>query len=346
MTEPTPLPAPPLAVTMGEPAGIGGDITLTAYARRSGAASGARRLPPFFVIDSPERLEALAARLGVPVAVREIAAPEEALAVFPDALPVLRQDVPAAVEPGQPDPANGPAVVAAIERAVTLTTEGRAGGVVTNPINKAVLKQAGFRHPGHTEFLGELAGGATPVMMLACPGLRVVPVTVHLSLREAVDSLRRETIVEIGRLTADGLRRNFAIARPRLAVAALNPHAGEGGVMGREEIDIIAPAVADLRALGIDAFGPAPADTLFHEAARTRYDAALCMTHDHALIPLKTIDFAGGVNVTLGLPFVRTSPDHGTAFDIAGTGAADDTSLCAALRMAGEMAALRRETPA
>lgn len=336
----------PLALTMGEPAGIGGDITLTAYARRGRTDAGDRRLPPFFVIDQPERLEALAARLGVPVPMREIAAPEEAPAVFAEALPVLRQDLAAPVEPGRADPANGPAVVAAIERAVALTRDGRAGGIVTNPINKAVLKQAGFRHPGHTEFLGELAGGATPVMMLACPGLRVVPVTVHLSLREAVESLRRETIVEIGRLTAEGLRQNFAIATPRLAVAALNPHAGEGGVMGREEIEIIAPAVADLKALGIDAFGPAPADTLFHESARTRYDAALCMTHDHALIPLKTIDFAGGVNVTLGLPFVRTSPDHGTAFDIAGTGTADDTSLCAALRMAGEMAALRRKSPA
>lgn len=250
------------------------------------------------------------------------------------------------MEPGRPDPANGPSVISAIERAVTLAQEGRAGGVVTNPINKAVLKQAGFRHPGHTEFLAELAGGATPVMMLACPGLRVVPVTVHLSLRDAVDALRRETIVELGRLTAEGLRDNFGIARPRLAVAALNPHAGEGGVMGREEIDIIAPAVEDLRALGIDASGPAPVDTLFHEHARTRYDAALCMTHDHALIPLKTIDFAGGVNVTLGLPFVRTSPDHGTAFGIAGTGTADETSLCAALRTAAEMAALRRKTPA
>lgn len=178
-------------------------------------------------------------------------------------------------------------------------------------------------------------------MMLACPGLRVVPVTVHLSLREAVNTLRRETIVELGRLTAEGLRQNFAIREPRLAVAALNPHAGEGGAMGHEEIDIIAPAVADLQTLGIDVFGPAPVDTLFHESARAQYDAVLCMTHDHALIPLKTIDFAGGVNVTLGLPFVRTSPDHGTAFDIAGTGRADDASLCAALRMAGEMAALR-----
>lgn len=334
-----------LAVTMGEPAGIGGDITLTAYARRGGgegrAADDPRALPPFFVIDSPERLDALAARLKVPVTVAEITDPTEADAVFPRALPVLRQDLAVPVEPGQPDPANGAAVLSAIERAVRLTQAGRAAGVVTNPINKAVLKQAGFRHPGHTEFLAELAGGVTPVMMLACPGLRVVPVTIHVSLRDAVESLRTETIIEVGRLTAAGLRDNFGIERPRLAVAALNPHAGEGGVMGREELDIIAPAVTALKADGLDVFGPAPADTLFHAVARTHYDAALCMTHDHALIPLKTIDFAGGVNVTLGLPFVRTSPDHGTAFDIAGTGTADDSSFTAALRMAGEMAAAR-----
>lgn len=330
---------PPLALTMGEPAGIGGDITLKAWGRRAGAG-----LPPFFVIDDADRLRALAARLGLTVPVCPIAAPEEAVEAFAHGLPVLPLALPAAVEPGRPDAANAPAVLEAIARAVRLTTEGRAGAIVTNPINKAVLKAAGFAHPGHTEFLAELAGGVTPVMMLACPGLRVVPVTIHVSLREAVASLRTETIVEIGRLTAAGLRDNFAIARPRLAVAALNPHAGEGGVMGREEIDIIAPAVAALQAEGIDAFGPAPTDTLFHAAARARYDSALCMTHDHALIPLKTIDFAGGVNVTLGLPFVRTSPDHGTAFDIAGTGTADDTSLVAALRMAGEMAAARRST--
>jgi 4-hydroxythreonine-4-phosphate dehydrogenase len=328
---------------MGEPAGVGGDITLDAYAHRQDDGNDGA-LPPFFVIDCPDRLSALAARLGLSVTIREIASPEDACAVFPEALPVLRQDLPVPVPPGRADPANGSAVLASIERAVALARAGRAGGVVTNPINKAVLKAAGFPHPGHTEFLGELAGGATPVMMLACPGLRVVPVTIHLSLRDAVDALRREDIVTLGRLTAEGLRENFGIDRPRLAVAALNPHAGENGVMGREEIDIIAPAVADLRALGIDASGPAPTDTLFHEAARARYDAALCMTHDHALIPLKTIDFSGGVNITLGLPFIRTSPDHGTAFDIAGTGKADATSLRAALRMASEMAALRRKT--
>ncbi len=336
--------APPLAVTMGEPAGIGGDITLAAFAGQTSGQLPA--LPPFFVIDDAARLRALAQRLGLVVTVTEIAAPEEAVAVFPHALPVLPQPLAAAVEPGRPDPANAAAVLAAIERAVGLTRAGRAGGVVTNPINKAVLKAAGFRHPGHTEFLAELAGGVTPVMMLACPQLRVVPVTIHLSLREAVASLRTETIVELGRLTAAGLRDSFGIARPRLAVAALNPHAGEGGVMGREEIDIIAPAVAQLQADGIDAFGPTPTDTLFHPAARARFDAALCMTHDHALIPLKTIDFAGGVNVTLGLPFVRTSPDHGTAFDIAGSGAADCTSLVAALRMAADMAEARRRSAA
>lgn len=341
---PTPLP---LAVTMGEPAGVGGDITLKAFMQRTGAgAADSAPLPPFFLIDDPERLAALARRLGLSVDVQEIASPADAAAVFPRALPVLRHALPVAVEPGCPDPTNGSAVVSAIERAVSLTRDGHASGIVTNPINKAVLKQAGFRHPGHTEFLGELAGGATPVMMLACPGLRVVPVTIHLSVREAVDTLRTETIVELGRLTAAGLRDTLAIPAPRLAVAALNPHAGENGVMGREEIDIIAPAIETLRGEGIDCFGPAPTDTLFHPAARARYDAVLCMLHDHALIPLKTIDFAGGVNVTLGLPFIRTSPDHGTAFDIAGTGHADATSFIAALRMAGDMAALRERHPA
>ncbi|HEX7969710.1 MAG TPA: 4-hydroxythreonine-4-phosphate dehydrogenase PdxA [Stellaceae bacterium] len=326
----------PLALTMGEPAGIGAELTLLAWQRRGAAAP-----PPFFVIDDPARLERLAMALGWSVPVRAVAGPEDVAMVFPEALPVVPVALRRPVTVGRPDPANAPAVIEAITTGVALTAQGRAAALVTNPIQKEALYAAGFRHPGHTEFLAELAGGAEHAMMLACPELRVVLVTIHLPLREALAALSTEKIVAVGRIAAAGLARDFAIARPRLAVAALNPHAGEHGALGREEIDIIAPAVAALRAAGIAADGPAPADTLFHPAARRRYDAVLCMYHDQALIPLKTIDFARGVNVTLGLPFIRTSPDHGTALDIAGTGKADPTSLVAALKLAGEMAERR-----
>jgi 4-hydroxythreonine-4-phosphate dehydrogenase len=326
----------PLALTMGEPAGISGELTLLAWLKR--AQEG---VPPFLALDDPARLERLAAALGWTVPLRIIAEPAEATAAFAGALPVLPVALAAPVTPGRPDPANAPAVIRAITTAVSLAKAGRAAALVTNPIQKNVLYSAGFRHAGHTEFLAELAGGAAPVMMLVCPGLRVVPVTIHLPLGEAVAALSRDKIVAAGRIAASGLARDFAIPRPRLAVAALNPHAGEEGALGREEIDIIAPAVATLRSAGIAAEGPFPADTLFHAAARQRYDAVLCMYHDQALIPLKTIDFARGVNVTLGLPFVRSSPDHGTALDIAGTGKADPSSLIAALKLASEMASRR-----
>ena len=326
----------PLALTMGEPAGIGGEVALLAWlARRT------KRVPPFLLIDDPERLTALAARLGVAVPVRSVREPAEAAALFATALPVLPEVVPRPVEPGRPDPANGRAVIAAIARAVDLCRAGLASAVVTNPIHKKSLYDAGFRHPGHTEFLAELAGVAAPVMMLAVPGLRVVPVTVHLPLAEALHSLDGRAIVRCGRVTAEALARDFGIRDPRMAVAGLNPHAGESGGMGKEELEMIAPAIDELCASGIRARGPLPADTLFHPRARARYDAALCMYHDQALIPLKTIDFDHGVNVTLGLPFVRTSPDHGTAFDIAGTGTASPESLVAALTMAAEMAQRR-----
>lgn len=320
---------------MGDPAGIGGDIALAAWLRRNEAG-----LPPFALIDDAARLRALAGRLGLDVPVVEIAAPAEALGAFDAALPVLPLATPLAapVEPGRPDPANAPATIDAIAQAVALVRAGEAAAVVTNPINKQVLHAAGFRHPGHTEYLAALAGeGVVPVMMLACAELRVVPVTIHVSLREAAASLTSEAIVTCGRITAAALRDRWGIASPRLAVAGLNPHAGEGGGMGREEIDIITPALDILRAEGVSVQGPAPADTLFHAEARATYDAALCMYHDQALIPIKTIDFHGGVNVTLGLPFVRTSPDHGTAYGLAGTGRANRSSLCAALRMAAEM---------
>jgi 4-hydroxythreonine-4-phosphate dehydrogenase len=329
-------PGAPLALTMGEPAGVGGEVALLAWlARRP------KHVPPFVLIDDPQRIAALAERLGLTVPVRVVEEPADAALTFATALPILAEALPRAVEPGRPDPVNGGAVIASIERAVALAAAGRVAAVVTNPIHKKSLYDAGFRHPGHTEFLAALVGVASPVMMLAVPGLRVVPVTIHLPLAEALRRLDRAAIVHCGRVTAEALKGDFGIRAPRLAVAGLNPHAGESGGLGREELEIIAPAIEELAKAGIRLRGPLPADTLFHPRARARYDAALCMYHDQALIPLKTIDFEHGVNVTLGLPFVRTSPDHGTAFDIAGTGSASPESLIAALRMAAEMAERR-----
>jgi 4-hydroxythreonine-4-phosphate dehydrogenase len=322
---------------MGEPAGIGGEITLKAW--RDARA----QLPAFVAIDDPARLEALAKALGWTVPVRAIAAPADAAAVFPGALPVLPQPLAKKVAPGKPDAANAKAVLAAVDRAGALCRSGEAAAMVTNPIHKATLYAAGFKHDGHTEYLGAMFAkeGARPVMMLVVERLRVVPVTIHMALKDVPKRLTTEAIVAAGEITARALQTDFGIAKPRLAVAALNPHSGEGGAMGGEEAAIIAPAIAQLRAAGIEAFGPAPADTLFHARARAKYDAALCMYHDQALIPLKTIDFDRGVNVTLGLPIVRTSPDHGTAFDLAGTGTANADSLIAAIALAGDMAKRR-----
>jgi 4-hydroxythreonine-4-phosphate dehydrogenase len=324
---------------MGEPAGIGGELALKAWRRRD------EGVPAFFVVDDADRLDRLAGDLWLRVPVRRVAAPEEAAEVFPDALPVLHHPLPAPSPAGRIEPLNVPAVIAAIETAVALVKTGRAAAVVTNPIHKQALYAAGFAFPGHTEFLSALAGGGLPtVMMLACAELRVVPVTIHTSLRRALDSLTTEAIVRSASITARALARDFAIAKPRLAVAGLNPHAGEGGEMGHEEIDIIAPAVQALRADGIDVAGPLPPDTMFGWRARHGYDAAICMYHDQALIPLKTLDLDGGVNITLGLPFVRTSPDHGTALDIAGRGVGSETSLVHALSLAEVLARRRRET--
>ncbi len=316
-----------LALTMGDPAGIGGELTIQAWQalRHSG--------PAFTAIDDPARLT------GVPVRVVETLA--EAAAVFADALPVLPVTLAAAVVPGRPDSANAAATIASIERAVRLALVGEATAVVTNPISKAVLYAAGFPHPGHTEFLGALTDCPHPVMMLANDFLRVVPVTIHVSLRAALDGLTTAAIIATARTTATALRVQFGIETPRLAVAGLNPHAGEGGAMGHEEALLIAPAIAALRAEGIAVTGPHPPDTMFTPAARAGYDAAICMYHDQALIPLKTLDMASGVNVTLGLPIIRTSPDHGTAFDIAGQGRADPASLIAALRLAATLATRR-----
>jgi 4-hydroxythreonine-4-phosphate dehydrogenase len=332
----------PLALTLGEPAGIGPDIALAAWQRRAALA-----LPPFYLLADPAFLATRARALGldVPLAVGE---PRDAAAVFAAALPVVDIGVATTAMPGRPDASSAPTAIAAIRRAVDDVLGGAAHAIVTNPVAKSVLYHGGFTDPGHTEFLARLARAATgepaqPVMMLWAPELAVVPVTIHIPLRDVPERLTRELIVTTGRIVARDLIGKFGIAKPRLALAGLNPHAGEEGSLGAEDRTIVAPAVAELRAEGIDARGPLPADTMFHAAARATYDAALCMYHDQALIPIKTLAFDRAVNLTLGLPFVRTSPDHGTAFDIAGTGRADPSSLIAALKLAARLAA---RTPA
>ncbi|MEI4470167.1 4-hydroxythreonine-4-phosphate dehydrogenase PdxA [Frigidibacter sp. MR17.24] len=326
-------PLRPVALTCGDPAGVGPEIAL-----RAREILGARL--PFFWIGDPRHLPRGART-------EEIARPSEAEAVPSHALPVLRHDFPAPATPGEPALANAPAVVEVIARAVRLVETGEASAVCTAPISKKVLKDgAGFAHPGHTEYLAHLAGVDRVVMMLACEGLRVVPTTIHIPLAEVPAALTPELLSDTIRITHASLIRDFGLEGPRIAVAGLNPHAGEGGAIGRDEIDRITPVLEALRAEGYAVAGPLPGDTMFHAAARARYDAAVCMYHDQALIPIKTIDFAGGVNVTLGLPFIRTSPDHGTAFDIAGQGRADPSSLVAALRMAVDMAAARAGRPA
>ena len=323
----------PLALTMGDPAGIGGELTLRTWLRL-------RETGPIFVaLDDPARLARLARDMGLAVPVRAITDVAAVAEIFPAALPVL--SVPLAVPPvpGKPNQANAQAVVASIEQATRLALSGAVRGVVTNPINKAALYQAGFAYPGHTEFLAALTGATgKQIMMLASPMLRVVPVTVHASLRDSIAMLTTEMIVSAARTTAIALRRDFGIASPRLAIAGLNPHAGEQGALGSEETTLVQPAIDTLRAEGIDVSGPWPPDTMFTASARGRYDVAICMYHDQALIPLKTLDMDHGVNVTLGLPIVRTSPDHGTAFDIAGKGVADPTSLIAAIELAALLA--------
>jgi 4-hydroxythreonine-4-phosphate dehydrogenase len=322
---------------MGEPAGIGPELALRAWLLRREAA-----LPGFLCLADPALLAARAKALGWNVPLRETS-PSEAAAAFPTALPVVPLRSPARAAPGMPVREDAAAIVEAIERAVELVREGRASAVVTNPISKEALYAAGFRHPGHTEFLGALAEAWTgepvqPVMMIATPDLRTVPVTIHIPLAAVPGALTTELIVSTGRIVAGDLRRRFGIHAPRLAIAGLNPHAGENGTIGTEDETIVRPAVDALRAEGIDARGPQPADTMFRPEARRGYDAALCMYHDQALIPVKTLALDEGVNVTLGLPFVRTSPDHGTALDIAGRGIARPTSLMAALRLAAVLA--------
>ena len=328
----------PLALTLGEPAGIGPDLTLAIWQRRRELD-----LPPFYLIGDVDFLTRRARALGLdaPLAAVE---PAQAADAFPRALPVVPLKLPVTAAPGKPDATSAPAAIASIRRAVADVFAGHAAAVVTNPVAKNVLYRSGFAEPGHTEFLARLAAESTgktahPVMMLWSPELAVVPVTIHLPLRDVVSTLTAALIVETGRIVARDLKERFGIGRPRLAIAGLNPHAGEEGALGEEDHVIVAPAVKQLRADGIDAVGPLPADTLFHARARARYDVALCMYHDQALIPIKTLAFDNAVNVTLGLPFVRTSPDHGTAFDIAGTGKADPSSLVAALALAARLSA-------
>ncbi|HSU06768.1 MAG TPA: 4-hydroxythreonine-4-phosphate dehydrogenase PdxA [Acetobacteraceae bacterium] len=327
----------PLALTMGDPAGIGGELTLRAWLelRNTGRC--------FVALDDPARLAALAHAVGLDVSIREVQQPDLAESVFADALPVLPVRLATPPRAGVPDSANAAAIIGSIERATKLAIAGSVGGVVTNPINKAALYAAGFAYPGHTEFLAALTGAVgQQVMMLASPGLRVVPVTVHASLRDSIAMLTTELILGTARTTAAALRRDFGIMQPRLAVAGLNPHAGESGALGDEETTIIGPAIHALRADDEDVTGPWPPDTMFTTTARKRFDVAICMYHDQGLIPLKTLDMDHGVNVTLGLPIVRTSPDHGTAFDIAGKGVADPSSLIAALGLAAGIAARRQ----
>lgn len=347
----------PLAVSMGEPAGVGTEVLLKAYAAlRAGEAPAGLS---FFLLDDPVRVRSIAAEVMPGVRIVSIGVPGDAASAFADGLPVLP---PEGIDPetvrrfqhGTPSVTTAPAVAASIARAAALALSGAAGGVVTLPIQKAVLQAAGFPHPGHTEYLGELTEQAPmpagaprgPIMMLAAGDFRTIPVTVHEPLRKVPGLLTIDRIVDCARVAASSLRRDFGIASPRLALAGLNPHAGEGGLMGREENDVIEPAIAHLQAEGIDAQGPFPADTLFHDEARAGYDAALCMYHDQALIPIKTIAFHEAVNVTIGLPIIRTSPDHGTALAIAGKGVARADSTMAAILIAHRMAASRSSSHA
>lgn len=326
-----------LAVTIGEPAGIGPDIILAAWINRKKL-----KLPAFLVIGDAGLLARRAHVLGLPVTTAALRRGEYP-SPLASALPVLAVDGSMTGDPAKPSREDAGLVIASIQTASEMALAGDIAGVVTCPISKSRLYEAGFAFPGHTEFLADLSARKTgqkvrPVMMIAGPQLRTIPVTIHIPLARVAEQLTTEAIVETGKIAARDLRRHFNIADPRLAICGLNPHAGEAGTLGREDIEIVEPAIRRLRAAGIAATGPHSADSMFHAEARRNYDAALCMYHDQALIPVKTLAFEESVNVTLGLPFIRTSPDHGTAFDIAGTGKADPASFCAALKMARQMA--------
>jgi len=324
----------PLALTMGEPAGIGGELTIKAWKVRESL-----NLPPFFAIDNVARLKAI----DPAVPIKEISDPFEASNVFQNALPVFNIDLPETPMLGTLNPKNGQAVLESIEHAVKLSMAGQARGVVTNPIHKATLYDVGFDHPGHTEFLAHLCGkDETPIMMLAAKDLKVVPLTVHIPIKDVPSAITKDLIINRLRIVCESLQSDYKIASPRIAVCGLNPHAGENGKIGLEDQEVIEPALCVLKSEGIDVSGPYPADTMFHEEARAHYDVAIGMYHDQALIPLKTLDFHGGVNVTMGLSVVRTSPDHGTALDIAGQGIARADSLINAIKLADEIAGNRK----
>lgn len=318
----------PIAISCGEPAGIGPEIAATAWKRLHADI-------PLVWIGDP-------AHLPPDLPVQTVSPDDDITPISRNALPVLARDFGAAATLGTPDPGHAAHVIAAIETGVDLVNDGVASALCTAPIHKAALMDgANFAYPGHTEYLAALAGVDQVVMMLACDDLRVVPATIHIPLAEVPAQLSARLLTDTLLITHAALRRDFGIERPRIAVAGLNPHAGEDGKMGREEIEMITPTLDALRSEGLEIIGPMSADTMFHAQARARYDLAVCMYHDQALIPVKTLDFSGGVNITLGLPFIRTSPDHGTAFDIAGRGKADATSMIAAIKTAAQMAAQR-----
>ncbi len=331
----------PLIVTMGDPAGVGPEIIARAWTVLSSPPGPLSPITPFVVVGDAQVLKAL----GRPV--EAVLSPSDAMSVFGRAIPVLHHPAPAPVTPGRPDPANAVAVADWIERGVDLVLSGEGCGLVTAPIAKAPMYASGFRFPGHTEFIAELTsdvpfgGTRGPVMMLTAKDLRACLVTIHVPIDQLPELVTGERVARVARVVHESMKRDFGIVAPRLAMAALNPHAGEGGALGLQEIEVLRPAAEALRAEGLDITDPLPADTLFHEEARARYDAVVCLYHDQALIPVKTLDFWGGVNATLGLPIVRTSPDHGTGFDIAGKGIARADSFIAAVRLASEMASAR-----
>ncbi len=331
----------PLIVTMGDPAGVGPEIIARAWSVLSSAPGPLAPVAPFVVVGDADVLKAQAEP------VEAIISPADAASVFGRAIPVLRHPAPAPVTAGQPEPANAVAVADWIERGVDLVLSGEGCGLVTAPIAKAPMYASGFRFPGHTEFIAELtadvpfSGTRGPVMMLTAQNLRACLVTIHVPIDQLPELVTGERVARVARVVHESMKRDFGISAPRLALAALNPHAGEGGAIGLQEVTVLRPAAEALRAEGLNITDPLPADTLFHEEARARYDAVVCLYHDQALIPVKTLDFWGGVNATLGLPIVRTSPDHGTGFDIAGKGVARADSFIAAVRLASEMASAR-----
>lgn len=341
----------PIALTMGDPAGIGPDITLAAWQRRHN-----RALPPFVLYANAEETEKRARRLGLDIPIERITHPSSAPEAFQTALPVIDLPLAVTVTPGTPSPENAAAVICAIDQAVDETIHARTAAVVTNPISKTTLYGAGFTAPGHTEYLAQLAARAgaaanpnaappTPVMMLVGADLRVVPATIHIPLADVPDAITQDLITTTANIMAHALEHEFALGpNPHIAITGLNPHAGEDGTIGTQDRDIVLPAIEELKSDGLNVTGPHPADTLFHATARKTYDAVLAMYHDQALIPIKTLAFDTGVNVTLGLPFVRTSPDHGTAFNIAGTGKASPESLIAALKLAADLSVRKSQT--